>query len=288
MTLFQTHILNAVCDLIENLPPLRDVIRDNDLRATKALGQNFLCDLNLTRKIARHADIQPRDHVIEIGPGPGGLTRGILLEGGQNLTAIEFDERAVRALQSLDKAAGERLNLIHGDALKDDTMKYGDNGTRKIVANLPYNIATPLLIGWLKQIHAHGADAYQSITVMVQKEVAERMGAMDNTKQYGRLGVLCGWLCDARICFDVPASAFVPPPKVTSSIIQLTPKKRNDDIAFEVIEKLTEAAFGQRRKTIRQSLKKYKDEVEATGIDNSQRAENLSIADFLNIAKHVS
>jgi 16S rRNA (adenine1518-N6/adenine1519-N6)-dimethyltransferase len=123
---------------------------------------------------------------------------------------------------------------------------------------------------------------------MVQKEVAERMGAMDNTKQYGRLGVLCGWLCDARICFDVPASAFVPPPKVTSSIIQLTPKKRNDDIAFEVIEKLTEAAFGQRRKTIRQSLKKYKDEVEATGIDNSQRAENLSIADFLNIAKHVS
>jgi 16S rRNA (adenine1518-N6/adenine1519-N6)-dimethyltransferase len=157
VTLFQTHILNAVCDLIENLPPLRDVIRDNDLRATKALGQNFLCDLNLTRKIARHADIQPRDHVIEIGPGPGGLTRGILLEGGQNLTAIEFDERAVRALQSLDKAAGERLNLIHGDALKDDTMKYGDNGTRKIVANLPYNIATPLLIGWVSINHRDGS-----------------------------------------------------------------------------------------------------------------------------------
>ncbi len=277
-----------MCDSVENLPPLRDIIRDNDLRATKALGQNFLCDLNLTRKIARHADIQLNDHVIEIGPGPGGLTRGILLEGGQNLTAIEFDARAVRALQSLDEASGERLNLIHGDALKDDTMKYGDDGTRKIVANLPYNIATPLLIGWLKQIHAYGADAYQSITVMVQKEVAERMCATDNTKQYGRLGVLCQWLCDARICFDVPASAFVPPPKVTSSIIQLIPKKRNDDIAFEVIEKLTENAFGQRRKTIRQSLKKYKDTVEATGIDNSQRAENLSISDFLNIAKHMS
>lgn len=277
-----------MCDLVENLPPLRDVIRDNDLRATKALGQNFLCDLNLTRKIARHADIQSSDHLIEIGPGPGGLTRGILLEDAQSLTAIEFDERAIRALQSLDEAAGERLNLIHGDALKSDMMEHGENGTRKIVANLPYNIATPLLIGWLKQIHELGTDAYQSITVMVQKEVAERMSAPDNTKQYGRLGVLCGWLCDARICFDVPASAFVPPPKVTSSIIQLIPKKRDDNIPFDVVEKLTEAAFGQRRKTIRQSLKKYKGAVEATGIDTSLRAENLSINDFLSIAKYVS
>jgi 16S rRNA (adenine1518-N6/adenine1519-N6)-dimethyltransferase len=279
-------ISNAVCDLVSDLPPLRDIIRDNDLRATKALGQNFLCDLNLTRKIARHADINSADHVIEVGPG--GLTRGLLLEGAQNLTAIEFDERAVRALQSLNDAADDRLNLIHGDALKDNMMNYGDNGARKIVANLPYNIATPLLIGWLKQIHAHGADAYQSITVMVQKEVAERMCADDNTKQYGRLGVLCGWLCNARICFDVPGSAFVPPPKVTSSIIQLIPKKRSDDIPFEMIEKLTEHAFGQRRKTIRQSLKPYTDAVAATGIDNSNRAENLSIADFLNIAKHMS
>ncbi len=198
-------------DLVEQLPPLRDVIRDNELRATKALGQNFLCDLNLTRKIARQADIKSSDHVIEIGPGPGGLTRGILLEGANHLTAIEFDERAVRALQSLTVAADKRLNLVHGDALKGDMMDYGDNGTRKIIANLPYNIATPLIIGWLKQIHESREQAYQSITVMVQKEVAERMAAPDNSKQYGRLGVLCGWLCHARICFDVPATAFVPP-----------------------------------------------------------------------------
>lgn len=281
-------ILNAVFDSVESLPPLRDIIASHDLRATKSLGQNFLCDLNLTRKIARQGDIQSKDHVIEIGPGPGGLTRGILLEGGQNLTAIEFDERAIRALQSLVDAAGSRLNLIHGDALKINMMDFGTDGTRKIIANLPYNIATPLIIQWLKHIHEFGDNAYQSITVMVQREVAERICAADNTKHYGRLAVMAGWLCHARICFDVPPSAFVPAPKVTSSIIHLVPKPRTDAIDFKVMEKIVETAFGQRRKTIRQSLKPYKDAVDAADIDNNLRAENLTIQDFLNIAKAAS
>lgn len=272
-------------DNVENLPPLKNIIRDNDLRATKALGQNFLCDLNLTRKIARQADIQATDHMIEIGPGPGGLTRGLLLEGAQKLTAIEFDERAVRALSSLNESADGRLDLIHGDALKDNILRYGTDGHRKIVANLPYNIATPLLINWFRDIHKNGTDAYQSITVMVQKEVAERMAAVDNSKPYGRLSVLVQWLCDARICFDVPASAFVPPPKVTSSIIQLIPKKRNDDIDFKTVEKITEMAFGQRRKMIRQTLKPYINIIHDLGIDETLRAENLTVQNFLDIAK---
>lgn len=271
-------------DAITNLPPLRDVIDANDLRATKALGQNFLLDLNLTRKIARVADIQDTDHVIEIGPGPGGLTRGILLEGAQSLTAVEFDPRAVQALQSLNGAAGSLLNIIHDDALRMDMMIHGHNGTRKIIANLPYNIATPLLIGWLRQIHEHGTDAFQSITVMVQKEVGDRVCAPFGSKQYGRLTVLCQWLCDCHVAFDVPRTAFVPPPKVTSSIIHLTPKNRNDDIAFDVIEKLTAAAFGQRRKTIRQSLKPFNHALVASDLNTQLRAENLSVADFVKLA----
>lgn len=275
--------MNAVCDL----PPLKDIIRDNDLRATKALGQNFLCDLNLTRKIARQADIHAHDHIIEIGPGPGGLTRGILLEGGQSLTAIEFDERAVKALQSLNDAANGSMTLIHGDALKDNLLNYGADGNRKIIANLPYNIATPLIIQWLKDIHGSGDQAYQSITIMVQKEVAQRMSAIHGDKLYGRLSVLVQWLCDARICFDVPPTAFVPPPKVTSSIIQLIPKKRDDDIDFATIEKLTEMAFGQRRKMIRQTLKPHLDILKMLGIDETLRAENLSVSDYVAIAQNL-
>jgi 16S rRNA (adenine1518-N6/adenine1519-N6)-dimethyltransferase len=271
-------------EAIANLPPLRDVIDEHELRATKALGQNFLLDLNLTRKIARVADIGIDDHIIEIGPGPGGLTRGILLEGAKNLIAIEFDPRAVNALQSLNDAANGILTILHDDALKMDMMTHGHDGSRKIIANLPYNIATPLLIGWLKQIHDHGNNAYQSITVMVQKEVAERICAPFGSKQYGRLTVLTQWLCDCRIEFDVPRTAFVPPPKVTSSIIHLTPKKRDDDVEFETIEKLTAAAFGQRRKTIRQSLKPFREALHTSGLDTQLRAENLSVANFIQLA----
>lgn len=281
-------ISNVGSDPVADLPPLRDVIEEHDLRATKALGQNFLCDLNLTRKIARVADIKPDDHLIEIGPGPGGLTRGLLLEGAKNLIAIEFDDRAIKALQSLNDAAGKRLTLLHGDALKEDLMQFGADDHRKIVANLPYNIATPLLIQWLKQIHATGENAYQSITVMVQKEVAERICGADNTSSFGRLSVLAQWLCDCSIEFHVPASAFVPPPKVTSSIIYMTPRKRDDSILFETMEKLTEMAFGQRRKMLRQTLKPYRDILADLGIDETLRAENLAVKDFINIAKRMN
>jgi 16S rRNA (adenine1518-N6/adenine1519-N6)-dimethyltransferase len=274
-------------DPVANLLPLRDIITDNNLRATKALGQNFLCDLNLTRKIARAADIKDDDHIIEIGPGPGGLTRGLLLEGAKHVTAIEFDPRAVAALASLQGAAGERLNIIEGDALRENLLRFGNEGKRKIVANLPYNIATPLIIQWLRDIHHNAQNAYQSITIMVQKEVAERIAASDNTKHYGRLSVLCQWLCDARICFDVPASAFVPPPKVTSSIIQLTPRERKDDVSFGTVEKLTEMAFGQRRKMIRQTLKPHLNILNNLGIDETLRAENLSVQQFIEIGKTI-
>lgn len=278
-------ISNAVSDPVADLPPLREIIATHDLRATKALGQNFLCDLNLTRKIARQADIKPDDTIIEIGPGPGGLTRGLLLEGAEHVTAIEFDDRAIKALESLKEAADSRLTLIHGDALHKNLQLFGNDGHRKIVANLPYNIATPLLIQWLRDIHQHGAQAYQSITVMVQREVAERIAAHDNTKPYGRLSVLCQWLCDCKVCFDVPATAFVPPPKVTSAIIQLIPKTREDNVGFETMEKLTEAAFGQRRKMIRQTLKHHLSVLEDLNIDPTLRAENLSVQDFIAIAQ---
>lgn len=274
-------------DAVEALPPLREIIDDHGLRATKALGQNFLLDLNLTRKIARQAEIQSEDHVIEIGPGPGGLTRALFLEGAQNGTAIEFDPRAIEALQSLNTACDGHLHLIHGDALQTNTMQFGTNGHRKIVANLPYNIATPLLIGWLKQIHTHGNDAYQSITVMVQKEVADRITAVADNKQYGRLSILCQWLCHCSQAMNVPPSAFVPPPKIMSTVVHLTPRPRHDQVDFNIIEQLTAAAFGQRRKTIRQSMKPFIGAIEKAGIDTSLRAENLSIADFITIAQNI-
>lgn len=272
-------------DKVAALPPLKDVIAANDLRATKSLGQNFLLDLNLTRKIARTAGVTAADTAIEIGPGPGGLTRGLLLEGAGHVHAIEFDERAVRALASLVEAADGRLSVYHQDALATDMLQFGHDGQRRIVANLPYNIATPLLINWLRQIDVNGADAYQNITVMVQKEVAQRIAAPCGSKLYGRLSVLSQWLCDCRSCFDVPASAFVPPPKVTSSIVQFTPRQRTDKAKFANIETLTAAAFGQRRKTIRQSLKAYKHLLDQVGLDDNLRAENLSVSDYVRLAE---
>lgn len=278
-------ISNVVSDKIAALPPLKEVIAANDLRATKSLGQNFLLDLNLTRKIAKTAGVTQSDTVIEIGPGPGGLTRGLLLEGAGEVHAVEFDERAVHALASLVNAAEGRLTLYHQDALATDMLQFGTDGQRKIVANLPYNIATPLLINWLRQVEGKADNAYQNITIMVQKEVGQRIAAKCGSKLYGRLSVLSQWLCDCRSCFDVPASAFVPPPKVTSSIVQLTPRHRSDKAKFENIEKLTAAAFGQRRKTIRQSLKAYKPLIEQIGLDDNLRAENLSVSDYIKLAE---
>lgn len=285
--------MSAVSDLdsalyhaVDSLPKISDVILESNLRATKALGQNFLCDLNMTRKIARAADIQPDDHIIEIGPGPGGLTRGLFLEGAQQVTAIEFDPRAVNALQSLIQATNNALSVIEGDALQENLLRFGEDGRRKIVANLPYNISVPLIIQWLKHVHHDAQNAYCSITIMVQKEVAERISATFDTSHYGRLSVLCQWLCHCDIQFHVPPSAFVPPPKVTSSIIQLTPRQdRQDDVPFATIEKLTEMAFGQRRKMIRQSLKPYLPILHDLGLNETDRGQSLSVKNYVDIAR---
>lgn len=269
---------------IDSLPPLRDVIRAHDLRAEKKLGQNFLLDLNLTAKIARGAGDLRGAAVFEIGPGPGGLTRGILNAGADHLTAIEYDPRAVAALQELQAAAKGRLNILQGDALDADLLAMADGRPVAIVANLPYNIATPLLIGWLRQIRENDG-AYRSMTLMFQKEVAQRITAAPGTKEYGRLSILSQWLCDARVLFDIPASAFTPPPKVVSTVVHFTPKKIAADApAFTAIEKLTAAAFGQRRKMIRGSMKEYLPAIESLGIDTELRAENLSVEDFVRIA----
>lgn len=270
---------------IDDLPPLREVIRAHDLRAEKKLGQNFLLDLNLTQKIARAAGDLSGCAVFEIGPGPGGLTRALLLEGADPLTAIEFDGRAVRALEDLQTAAQGRLTIMQADALKTDLLPLAGDRPASVVANLPYNIATPLLIGWLRQIWER-TDAYRSLTLMFQKEVAQRIVAAPGGKEYGRLSVLCQWLCKVQLKFDLPPSAFTPPPKVTSSVVHLVPKALEPDAPrFASVEAVTAAAFGQRRKMIRGSLKAYAAEIEELGIDPQDRAENLSVAQFIALAR---
>ncbi len=271
----------------DTLPPLREVIAEHNLRAQKSLGQNFLLDLNMTDKIVRHASDISGDlsgvTVFEIGPGPGGLTRSLLKAGAEKVIAVEYDERAVQALQGLQEAAGKRLEIIHGDALEIDLMGLAP-GPRMIVANLPYNIATPLLINWLRKIRSDPT-SYQSMSLMFQKEVAQRLAAAPGNKTYGRLSVIAGWLCDINMAFDLPASAFTPPPKVTSSVVQFIPKTLPDDApSFEAVEKITAAAFGQRRKMIRSSLKDYKAGFEALGIDETIRAEELSIEQYIQLA----
>lgn len=265
----------------DHLPPLKEVIEAHGLRAKKALGQNFLLDLNITDRIASQAGNLDGITVFEIGPGPGGLTRSLAKSDAKKIIAIEFDERAIGALQSLKS---ERVEIVQGDALRVNLLDLSP-APRVIVANLPYNIATPLLISWLKQMREN-PDAFRSMTLMFQKEVAERIVAAPGSKTYGRLAILCQWLTDARICFDLPPSAFTPPPKVSSSVVHFTPKVlKADDPEFRSIEKLTAAAFGQRRKMIRTTLKDYAAQLEQLGIDPTLRAENLSVSDFINLAK---
>lgn len=270
---------------IHNLPPLREVIAAHDLRAEKKLGQNFLLDSNITDKIARQAGDLTATTVFEIGPGPGGLTRSLLKAGAQKVIAIEYDPRAVGALQDLVEAAEGRLDVVQADALDTDLLALAPEGPRAVVANLPYNIATPLLIGWLRQIY-QDRSAYQSLTLMFQKEVVERICARENTKAYGRLAVLAQWLCECKKAFDLPPSAFTPPPKVTSSIVQLTPKDLSaGQPDFAAVEQLTAAAFGQRRKMLRSSLKAHITALETAGIDPTARAEQLSVDDFICLAQ---
>lgn len=271
---------------IDSLPPLRDVIAEHGLRAKKELGQNFLLDLNLTARIARVAGPLEGIRVIEVGPGPGGLTRALLAEGAREVIAIERDARALPALAQIAEAYPGRLTVISGDAMEMDYRALADGPTR-IIANLPYNIATPLLTGWLTL--DPWPSFFESLTLMFQREVAERICARPGEDPYGRLGVLAGWRTEARIAFNVGRQAFVPPPNVTSSVVHLTPKSVDDDVAVRDLEHITRAAFGQRRKMVRQSLKAAGVPVEgllaAAGLKGDERAEDLPVAAFLAMAR---
>tara|TARA_A100001011_G_scaffold390475_1_gene473992 strand:- start:427 stop:1278 length:852 start_codon:yes stop_codon:yes gene_type:complete len=270
------------------LPPLRDVIRDYDLRASKVLGQNFILDLNLTRRIARTAGqsgSSPLNKILEIGPGPGGLTRGLLMESADHVTVIEADERFRPALEDISKAYPDKLSVVMGDALKINPNEIFEGGY-KIVANLPYNIATPLLIKWLSQSPIR----WDSLTLMFQKEVAQRICAQPGDDAYGRLAVLSNWLADTTIEFDISADVFVPPPKVTSTIVTLVPREQPlAEADLSILEKVTAAAFGQRRKMLRASLKQITPEAEsillACNIDPTRRAETLTIEEFCALSR---
>lgn len=270
---------------IDDLPPLRDVIASHGLQARKELGQNFLLDLNLTARIARAAGSLDGYTIIEVGPGPGGLTRALLAEGASKVIAIERDERALPALAQIADAYPGRLDVISGDALEIDYPALA-NGPTRIVANLPYNIATPLLTGWLSA--KPWPPYFDSLTLMFQKEVAERICAAPGDKAYGRLGVLAGWRTAAHIAFNVDRSAFTPAPKVTSAIVNLKPKKLEVDLPVRTLEAVTRAAFGQRRKMVRQSLKALGVPMEyllnETGLQGTERAEQLPVSTFLQLA----
>jgi len=265
------------------LPPLRDVIRRHGLAARKALGQNFLLDLNLTRRIARSTAPLAECNVVEIGPGPGGLTRALLLEGARRVVAIERDERCLPALAELAAAFPSRLKIVPGDALAIDPVTLVP-APRKIVANLPYNIATPLLIAWLPRI----AD-FVDFTLMFQKEVAARLAAPPGTRDYGRLSVLTQWLATVERLFDIAPKAFVPPPKVTSTVVRLTPRPAPQAPCDRAaLERITAAAFGQRRKMLRQSLKSIGDAaglLRAASVEPTARAETLTVVEFCALAR---
>jgi 16S rRNA (adenine1518-N6/adenine1519-N6)-dimethyltransferase len=274
---------------LDALPPLRDVIRRHELSARKSLGQNFLLDLNLTGRIARAAGRLEGVTVLEVGPGPGGLTRA-LLAAGANVIAVERDERALAALREIAEHYPGRLQVLGGDALTFDIGPYLGEGPVRVVANLPYNIATALLVSWLT------ADPwppwYDRLTLMFQREVAERIVAKPGSKTYGRLSVLAGWRTEAKILFDIAPSAFVPPPKVTSSLVQLVPRAAPLPCDRRALERVTEAAFGQRRKMLRQSLKQLGTDpiplLEAAGIDPTARAEDIPVEGFVALARGFS
>jgi len=265
-----------------DLPPLRDVIRRHGLNAKRRLGQSFLLDLNLTARIARAAGDLSGINVIEIGPGPGGLTRALLDAGAAEVIAVEKDSRCIEALGELCSAYPGRLRIIEGDALEIDAAELTD-GPRKIVANLPYNIATPLLLSWLRSI-----ESFSGLTLMFQKEVADRITASPGSKSYGRLSVITQWLCETRHEFNVSKEAFTPPPKVTSTVVSLRP--RDEPLAqatWNNLETVTATAFGQRRKMLRSSLKSLRLDIEDMGIDPTARAEELSVEQFCALARAI-
>lgn len=269
---------------LDGLPPLRDVIQRHGLDARKALGQNFLLDLNLTQKVARTAGSLEGVTVFEVGPGPGGLTRAILALGAAKVIAVERDSRCLPALAEIADHYPGRLDVIEGDALKTDFAALAPEGPVKIIANLPYNVGTQLLVNWL--LPASWPPFWQSLTLMFQKEVGQRIVAQEDDDHYGRLGVLCGWRTEAHMAFDISPQAFTPPPKVTSSVVHLTPREKPIPCAVDKLEKVTQAAFGQRRKMLRQSLKPLGGEalLQKADIDPKRRAETLSVEEFCRLA----
>ncbi len=274
----------------DGLPPLREVIAAHGLSARKGLSQNFILDLNLTRRIARTAGALDGATVLEIGPGPGGLTRALLLEGAQRVIAIERDRRCVPALEQIAARYPGRLDIFEGDALEIDqaALVAGAGGPVRVVANLPYSVATPLLTGWL------GAEPwppwYDSLCLMFQREVADRLISEPARKSYGRLSVLAQWRCDVRLSFTLPPAAFTPPPQVSSAVVTLHPRQTPTPICrLRSLERLTAAAFGQRRKMLRASLRGLVANPEGllaeAGIDPTARAEQLAVADFARLAR---
>jgi 16S rRNA (adenine1518-N6/adenine1519-N6)-dimethyltransferase len=275
---------------IDDLPPLREVIRQHSLSARKSLGQNFLLDLNLTARIARAAGPLEDATVVEIGPGPGGLTRALLALGARHVIAVEHDERALPALQEIAAHYPGRLEVVCADAQVFDPRPYIGAAKAKIVANLPYNIATNLLIGWLTA--EPWPPWYEMMVLMFQREVAERIAAHENDDAYGRLGVLANWRCETKILFDISPAAFVPQPKVTSSVVRLVPRQTPAPCDRRLLEQVAAAAFGQRRKMLRQSLKSLSADparlAAAAHVDPTRRAETIPVAGFVAMARELA
>lgn len=282
---------------LDTLPSVRAEVESlgpggSRLGAKKSLGQNFLFDLNLTRKIARSGLPLSESTVVEVGPGPGGLTRALLIEGATRVVAIERDERFRPILDRLTEASEGRLSVIYGDATKVDIAGHvvATDAPAQIIANLPYNVGTPLLVGWL--LSEPWPPWFAGLTLMFQREVAQRIVAQEGDKHYGRLAVLAGWRCQTHLMFDVPPSAFVPPPKVTSSVVHLSPRPNPLPCKGKDLEKVAAAAFGQRRKMVRQSLKSLglgqdglADLMKRVGLEGTERAETLPIATFAALAQ---
>jgi 16S rRNA (adenine1518-N6/adenine1519-N6)-dimethyltransferase len=272
---------------VDDLPPLREVIRRHGLAARRSLGQNFLLDLNLTARIARAAGPLEGVTVVEVGPGPGGLTRALLALGAARVIAIERDERCIAALQELADHFGDRLTVVAGDALQADPAAYVESGPVRVVANLPYNIATALLVSWLTL--EPWPPWYDMLVLTFQREVAQRIVAAPGSKAYGRLSVLAGWRTTAQMLFDIAPRAFVPAPQVTSSVVRLVPRAQPLPCDRRLLERVVEAAFGQRRKMLRQSLKSLGVDALAllttADIDPTARAEDIPVAGFVSLAR---
>src|SRR3954447_11595716 len=272
---------------IDNLPPLREVIRRHGLRAKKSLGQNFLLDLNLTARIARAAGPLDGLDLVEIGPGPGGLTRALLAAGARRVIAVERDDRAIAALAEIAERYPGRLEIVAGDALEFDPRALIGGAPARVIANLPYNIATALLVSWLTL--EPWPPWYDRLVLMFQREVAERIVAAAGSGAYGRLSVLAGWRSEGRILFDVPRTAFVPAPKVTSSLVSLAPRAEPLACDRHALERVTRCAFGQRRKMLRQSLKSLgvdaHELLAAAEIDATARAQDVPIAGYVALAR---